>query len=405
MSSTVARAGETFETISRRVYGVESNALALQYANPSLQEPLPAGAIVTLPAGVATPEPAARTANPDTVAVRVDGRIVAHWTDITITRAFDSIDTVELSAPFDPANRDDRRAFAPFQFQPCAITVGGAVLFTGTLVRVQPTASPEGTIVTAGAYSLPGVLGDCTPSPASYPLEFNGMTLREIAHALAEPFGVTVAFTADAGPVFNRVACNATEPVWSFLVRLAKQRGGVFRSTAAGALEFIRPSPAGAPVARLVVGQPPLVSVSPQFDPQQFYSDITALAPKGIGVAGGQYTAKNARLTGVVRPYAFQTADTAGGDIQTAADVKLGRMFTAATYRCEVATWRTPAGRLWQPGDTVEVTAPGAMVYTPFLFKIREVTLRGGANGGPAELELVIPETFSGEQPPRLPWE
>jgi prophage tail gpP-like protein/phage tail protein X len=404
MSSVAAREGETFDTISRRAYGVESYARAIAFANPSLSEPLAAGAVVNLPALPTAGRPPTDV-DGDLATITVGGRVLAHWTDITVTRALDSIDTFEFAAPFDPESRADRDAFAPFRFQPTAITVGGARLFTGVLVRVQPEISPDGTTVTAGGYSRAGVLGDCNPSPASYPLEFNGMTLREIAHALAEPFGVPVAFTADAGPVFDRVACGPTVGVWSFLVDLAKQRGGVFSSAADGSLEFIRPTPAGVPVARLAQGRAPLVGVSPQFDPQQYFSDVTALAPKGIGLAGGQYTAKNERLTGVIRPYAFQASDTAGGDIQTAATAKLGRMFTAATYRVEVATWRTPAGNVWAPGDTVELTAPGAMVYKPFLFKIRGVTLRGGSAGSTAELELIIPESFTRGQPERLPWE
>jgi hypothetical protein len=45
------------------------------------------------------------------------------------------------------------------------------------------------------------------------------------------------------------------------------------------------------------------------------------------------------------------------------------------------------------------------MVYGPFNFVVRSVTLTRDRNSKTAELDLVIPGSFSGKIPEVLPWE
>jgi len=401
-------AGDTFESIARKKYGTEKEAGRISRANPGVNEPLTAGTVITIPALPDAPEnlPSQLPANQeDEVAVLIDGRRFRFWDKVRITRTIDSMDTVEFGAPFDHTAPGFRDTFRPFSFKPVAITVGGEPLFTGTMVAVSPTIDNGQRTVAVSGYSLPGVLNDCTPPASSFPLEFNGQTLKDIASAVAEPFGLSVDFQGEPGAVFERVACEPGKKALAFLAELAKQRNLIISSTERGKLLFWQSKDAGKSVAKLQQGVAPVLSVTPFFSPQEYYSHITGIEPVTVGLEGSQYTVKNPRLQGVTRPITFNAPDTEGADVKAAVEAKAGRMFgNMVAYSIRVATWRDPSGKLWAPNTTIKLTAPDAMVYDEYEFVIRSVQFERESAAATATLDLVIPGSFNGVIPEALPW-
>ena len=258
--------GDTFESISRKKYGTEKEADLIARANPGVAEPLTGGTTLTVPALPYAPQnvqQAAGSSTEDEVAILIDGKRFRFWDTVRITRAIDTMDTVEFGAPFDAEAPGFKDTFRPFSFKTVVITVGGAPLFTGTMVTVNPVIENARKIVSVSGYSLPGVLNDCTSPASSFPLEFDNQGLREIATALAAPFGISVEFLADQGAVFERVASEPGKKVLAFLTELAKQRNLVISSSSRGKLVFLQSSESGQPVARLQQGSAPVLSVTP----------------------------------------------------------------------------------------------------------------------------------------------
>lgn len=402
-------AGDTFDSIARKKYGTENEADRIARANPGVAEPLTAGTVLTVPVLPSAPkdlQPQAPAADPDETAILIDGTRFRFWDKVRITRAIDAMDTVEFGAPFEADVPGFRETFRPFSFKPVVTTVGGVPLFTGTMVGVSPAVENSQKIVSVSGYSLPGVLNDCTPPASAFPLEFNNQGLREIATTLAAPFGLSVIFQADQGAIFERVATEPGKKVLAFLTELAKQRNLIVSSTPEGALIFWQSVEAGSPVARLQEGSAPVLSVTPFFSPQEYYSHITGIEPVIVGLAGSQFTVKNPRLQGVVRPITFNAPDTLDADVKAAVEAKSGRMFgNMASYSIRVATWRDPQGELWRPNTTVTLLAPDAMVYSEYEFVIRSVELEREGKVKTATLNLVIPGSFSGQVPEVLPWD
>lgn len=409
MSSYVVKPGDTFASIARRVYGSEQYAGLVAKANPGATSPVPGAALATppRPGGPPARSGPAPAANPSEVSIEVAGSRFRFWDDLRITRAFDSIDTVQFSAPFESDAPGFRESFRPFGFAPVQIAAGGATLFTGTMVDVAPDLGGQRKALQVSGYGLPGVLADCTAPASAFPLEYDQQSLRAIAASLLEPFGLSAQFDGGPGAPFERVALSPGGEVLPFLVDLAKQRSLVIGSTPDGALVFRQSSATGAPVAELTQGASPLLSVAPTFRPQRYYSSVTGLEPVIIGLAGAQHTARNPHLPDVVRPYTFEAPDVVGGGLQTAVEAKAGRMFcNVASYAVAVSTWRDSGGALWAPGTTVQVHAPDAMIYEPYSFLLRSVSFHRNAQGGEtADLELVLPGAFSGEMPEALPWD
>lgn len=402
-------AGDTFQSIARKKYGTEVQADRIAQANPGVMEPLTAGTVITVPVIPFAPKDLQATAparTDDEVAILIDGSRFRFWDRVRITRAVDTMDIVEFGAPFDPDTPGFRETFRPFSFKTIDVTVGGSPLFTGTMVAVNPVVENEQRIVSLSGYSLPGVLNDCTPPASSYPLEFNGQGLKEIASTMAASFGVGVQFDADQGAIFDRVASEPGKKVLSFLAELAKQRNLVIASTTRGELLFWQSVEAGNPVAILQQGSSPLISVTPFFSPQEYYSHITGLEPIVVGANGSQFTVKNTRLQGITRPMTFSPQDTEGGNVKEAVEAKVGRMFgNVAAYSVRVSTWRDPQGQLWEPNTTVRLLAPGAMIYSEYEFVIRSIQFERDGSTETATLDLVIPGSFSGKVPDSLPWD
>lgn len=402
-------AGDTFESIARKKYGTGEEAGRIARANPGVSEPLTAGTVVTVPALPDAPQnlqSQAPAATEDEVALLIDGRRFRFWDKVRITRSLDAMDTVEFGAPFDHQAPGFRQTFRPFSFKPVAINVGGDPLFTGTMVTITPTVANDQKTVSVSGYATPGVLNDCTAPASDYPLEFNGQTLRGIAEAIAAPFGLSVRFLADPGAPFERVAASPGQKALTFLVELAKQRNLVVASTERGELLFWQSTDTGQPVARLEQGKAPVLSVTPFFSPQDYYSHVTGIEPVIVGLAGSQFTVRNPQLEGVLRPFTFEAPDSLDADVPATVQAKAGRMFAnVAAYAIRVATWRDPSGELWRPNTTLKLLAPDAMVYTEYEFTIRSVAFEGEADKRTATIDLIIPGSFRGQLPETLPWD
>lgn len=403
-------AGDTLENIARKVYGIEQYATNILKSNPGLTEDLTPGIDLIIPKvpqrGVPAMLPQVASARPEEVAILIEGKRFRFWTQVRITRAIDTVDTIEFSAPFDPQSAEFRNLFRPFSFKDIGVTVGGKTLFTGTMVGVVPEISGQGKTIQVSGYSTPGVLNDCTASANAYPLEYNGQTLEEIAKAIIEPFGVTVVLAAPVGAVFKRVAAEVGDTILEFLSELAKQRNLILSSSPAGELLIQQSITAGSPVAKLKQGDSPVLNITPLFSPQEYYSHITGIEPVVIGLKGSQFTVKNPRLVGALRPHTFTARDTEAGTLKDAVEAKAGRMFgNMVSYSVQVATWRDPSGALWEPNTLVTLLAEGAMVYTEYVLLIRSIIFERDEGTTTAVLDLVIPESFNVKIPEVLPWD
>jgi prophage tail gpP-like protein len=371
------------------------------------------------------------TPTPRELAIRIAGEQFRFWSEIEVGRHLDSYSTVDVKAPYEPDREEFRAAFTPFTYPDFDVLRGGKPLFTGTLVTVEPDIDAKKRAVSGSGYAKPGVLVDCT-LPQGIEREFRKMTLRDIALAVTERFGIDVEFRGDPGaaftagglelaatPVprletqiisvsgarFTKQKIEVTQKVHDFLESLAQQRNFVLSSTASGALLFWKSTKGGAPRARLKSGVRPVVSVKPIFRSQHYFSEITGYSTSRRK-RRAHHTERNPWLSGSkFRPHAKIFNDVEAGDIPEATKAELGRMFgEAASWEIEVPTHEDPQGQLWEPNTTITLEAPDAMIYRETELVVRSVFLRQKKEAESAKLVVVLPGAFSGEVPKELPW-
>jgi prophage tail gpP-like protein len=341
---------------------------------------------------------------PERVAVTLDdGASFGHWSEVEIARCLDAYTAVSLSGPFDHERAEVRRAFQPLAFPRVTVTVGDELVLTGHVKDVVPQEDAGASSVGVTVYSTAAYLLRVTPHPDLFPLEFNGLDLRQISHRLvAGSIGVDPVFEAPPGAKFARVRSEPDSPI----VDLAVQRGLVLTDAPSGAPLFRSEARPGAPVARLE-GQP-LVRVTAQFDPDSWFSTVTGRAARKAGKSGSRYTEINP-LYRATHPlhYTMRLGDTESAEVPKTAAAAIGRMVASVvSYTVEdIPTWRDPSGRLWTPNTTVTVLAPGAMIYRETELLIRAVSLRQTPEGETATLSLVMPGCFGGQLPGALPWD
>lgn len=343
------------------------------------------------------------------VSVTIDGSTFVFWKSIQLMRTIDAQWTAELKATFEPNDEEFRQRFRPFNYQPFNVAINDEPVFTGTIVPCVPELKPKATLITTGAYSLPGVLGDCPVPPGALPsLEFRNTNLHDIAKALVKPFeGIVVVSDVPPGPVFKKVKIKSEQKVMSFLTKLAKTRGQLISTNKTGELVFLQAVDRGDPVAILEQGSSPLKSIVPTFNFSEYYSDITGIQPVRVRAKkSNQYTETNTLLSGVVRPFVFKSDQSRDGDLQTAVKWKLGRMFgNMVTYQITVATWRDMNNRYWEPNTMIRILAPGAMIYKYYNFLIKDVAMNKDAKSETASLTVCLPGSFTGNPPGSLPWD
>ncbi len=336
-------------------------------------------------------------------AILVEGKRFQYWLSMSLTRSIDQMDTLTLEAPFNHEAPNFEAIFEPFSFKDIDVEKGSKKIFTGTMLGVVPVIDGD-KLLNVDCYSKAGVLGDCTAPASAFPLEFNNVKLSVICNTLSSYLGIKTHLEGEEGAVFSRVECDPETNILEFIIDLAQQRGLLTRSNKNGDLVLFNAIKTGSPVAKLEQGQSPVSSVTPIFNAQDYYSEITGLQPVKVGDKGGKYTANNKYLS-KKRPHTFKASDAKNGDIKTAVDAKMGRMFAnMCSYDLAVTTHEDPNGNLWEPNTTIKLKAPDAMIYDFYEFLIRGVELNEDDQEQTATLTLVLPEAYNNKIPARLPW-
>lgn len=408
MTKHTVKDGETFEDVSRFHFGSVDKSADILASNPGVSNPPSKGTILNIPKHE-TPEFQLNEKR-GVVSLIVDGEKFKGWTEINIRRSMDSFGVFSYKSLWLPENKEFREFFRPFSYKPVSIYDGAALIFNGTLMNVQPEVTPTSSTVVASGYSVPGVLNDCTPPVSSFPLERDNQDLQQIAIELLKPFGIPVEFENVPGSEFDREAIDPAQKILGYLTRLAQQRNLIITDTPNGACKFHQETAKGSPVAILDENDSSIITISPQFNSQNYYSHVSGQAVTVFGKpdsdAGGAYTVINPKLEGVLRPFTFKPNDAHAGDNKAIVESKAGRMFAGAVlYTITIPSWYTPDGKLWEPNTTLKIKAPHAMIYSLFEFLIKDVAYSRDKSRETVELSLVLPGSFKGVIPESMPWD
>jgi len=421
---TVA-SGDTLGAISTRHLGTFTKWTKIVDANPQLsgRKTAPDGSPLIYPGDVLIipEEKTEKPASPETaqtisltknqeqdVSIIIDGKKFTGFTSYEINLAYDSLDSFSFSAPYDIAIKDLKPAILPFAFKECLVYYLGQLLFKGVLLTPDPELQSNATEITLHGYPLCGVLNDCTIPPSKYPADYNDVTIQDIADPIADVYGVKIEYKDGPGDPFTEITYEPNEKVLSFLLKLSKQRELLYNNDENGKLVFFKAKKEAAFMS-FKEGKTPLLSITPHFNAQGFYSHITGHTKNDSLHDPFSFTYENTYLIskGIIRHETILVDDAENSsDLENAVKAHAGRMFAdCVSYSVKCEGHLNTNKKLFKKGMTVNVDAPGAMITKPTDFIARNVKLLRNEGAKTTEIDLVLPGSFNGSLPEVLPWE
>jgi prophage tail gpP-like protein len=342
------------------------------------------------------------------ISIVIDGKKFTGFTGYDLNLAYDSLDTFSFSAPYDQNNKELLNAIMPFAFKSIDVFYNDNLVFKGTLLTPDPELAASSSEITLQGYPLCGVLNDCMVPPTKYPLQCMGINMKGIADAACEAYNIPVIFDGDIGADFTEVNIEPTDKILDFLVKLSQQRDFLFTNTEKGELLFFK-AKKEKPFVSFEEGKPPLISIKPKYNPQNFYSHVTGYNKTDAEYPTLNYTFENKYLIdkGILRHQSITIDDAeTSSDVESAVKSYAGRMFADCVgFELECEKHVNKNNELFQKGMTVRINAPGAMIVKDTEFIARNIKLSRKASGNTTTINLVLPGSFTGELPEALPWE
>lgn len=421
-SPYVAKSGDTFKTLASRAYGDEALWDIIYDANiattisdpgsPDFYSIVP-GTEVLIPklpelksSHIFIEERLTSPLNPEFNKNAINIIVKNQLIEIIRGKILTSLDTmvdaweIEMAWEFGLNPKIDK-FLKPFSYSESFAYAGQNLLISGLVFDVSPQKSIRGSTLTLKGFSYGKNLVDSSVKP---PYEYTWSTLKDILEIQTKGHNINVYINTDTGGRFDRVTTSEGQTVFTFLSKLATQRGVLITSTPSGDLQILKIADSKS-VGILEEGITPLVTEEGW---RAAYSGQNRFRTyEGVGASPGwpQKTAtKIDEKVKVNRYKVFRVDDTTEGNIEQAITWKQSKIIAdALTIPLSVIGWYAPDGSLWQKNTIVTIKAPSLFIPENYDFLIKSVEYIS-ENGNTARLHLVPPQVYT-KEPVIEPWE
>lgn len=142
------------------------------------------------------------------------------WEDLKVTRELNSVAS-DFQLQIVDKWRVDQEPWRLVPGELAHVHLGKQSIITGYIDKVEASVDKSRRSVTVSGRSKTADLVDCSVIGEN---QFSGLTIKEIAEKLCEPFGIKVTLNGNAGAVFPSIVVQQSETVFALLDRLARER-------------------------------------------------------------------------------------------------------------------------------------------------------------------------------------
>ncbi len=328
---------------------------------------------------------------------------VDFFNDFEMDLKFDSMaSTFSFNYYFNPKNKKQAELSCVSHFHEAIVSHNGEELINGFILTQELTSSSKKELTKISGYAKPGVFEDCTIPHDQYPIQYDGLSIKQIAEKLAKPFKIKINIDPEVASKMNeaitKTKAEPTEKIKDYLVKLTAQRDIVITHNAAGELVFTKAKTNLKPIAHFekgVIG----TKYNLKFNGQAIHSEITVMkeASKEDSNAG-QYTIKNPLCPIVYRPITIiQTSGTTNTS-KEAAQIALSAELKNIPLVIEIDRWDLN-GVIIKPNNIITVTDPEIFIYKKVEWFIESVKYTGNSKETKAVLTCVLPGVYNKETP------
>lgn len=339
---------------------------------------------------------------------RINIRTVKFFNNFTLDLKYDSIaSTFAFSFYFDPRNPDHAELACVSHFHEAQVYYNGELIVTGYILSESFRHSSTKELVKITGYSLGGTLGDCQIPPSLYPLQSDGLSLKQIAGKLIAPFKIKMIIDPEVESKMNiayeTTTAQETQSIYDYLTELAAQRNIVISHNALGSVLFTQAKTNKPPL--LTFGESnsiPYTSMDLTFNGQPMHSEITVIkqASKKGGNAG-QVTINNPFVPIVYRPKVITQSSGDDNDTYEAALNALTEEIKGITLHIVTDRWDVN-GKIIKPNNIISVTDPEIYLYKKADWFIESMKLEGNSQKTTASITCVLPEVYNGKIPKNI---
>ena len=341
---------------------------------------------------------------------RIRNRKIAFFNDFTLALKFDSVGSAfSFSFYFNPDNPEHKEVMCIGHYHLCTVTHNGETLLTGFILSQKFSSSSARQMVSISGYSLPGVLEDCEIPTKIYPLQSDGLSLRQIAQKLIQPFNLklkvdsSVASLVDAS--FKTSTASESQNIKSYISELASQKNVVISHDEYGNLLFTKAKTNQKPILdfNIAKGGIPGTTMKLSYNGQQMHSHITVQKQADAdGGNAGEYTIRNPFVIGsVYRPKTISQSSGDDNDTEKAAKTALASELKNIKLTITTDRWVVD-NKIFKPNNIITVTNPEIYLFKKSNWFIESIDYKGDQNINTAVLNCVLPCVYDGSTPDYL---
>lgn len=279
-------------------------------------------------------------------------------------------------------------------------------VLSGMLINQEFIQSSTKSLSSFGGYALTGQLADCSIPPEVYPLQSDGLSLKQIAEKLIRPFGIELVVDPEVSSLvngtFKNTTASPTQTVQDYLATLAKQKDIILSHDEQGRLLMTKAKVNAEPILNfdLTNGTPDGYEFSITFNGQGMHRYITVMRQASInGGNAGQERLRNPYVINTVyRPKVIE--QTSGNDNDTISATRRERAneLRGIGLTIRVHDWSFKQ-RIIKPNNTIKIKAPELYIFREETFFIESVKYTGNKDEQVCELNCVLPEVYNGKDP------
>lgn len=334
---------------------------------------------------------------------RIRNRQVEFFNNFTLKLSYDSVgSSFGFSFLYNPDNREHVELSVVGHYHIGRIYHNNELLMTGSILSHAFKDDENTNLATFSGYSLSGVLEDVNIPVELYPLQFDRLSLKEIAQKLISKFDfkmeVDQRVQSEMDKIFDVSTADEKQTIKEYLSELASQKNIILSHNEKGNLYFTRANATGTPILNFDGGIP-FTEMNLTFNGQKMHSHITVMKQASSdGGNAGQSTIKNPYVPYVYRPKTI--TQNSGDDIATDTVAKMALAQELKDLKLVIVTDRWEInGSIIKPNNLISVINPKIGIFKKSEWFIESVTLVGDEEKTVATLECVLPEVYNGKTP------
>jgi prophage tail gpP-like protein len=337
---------------------------------------------------------------------RIRNRKVENFLNFELSLRYDSFSSgFSFSAQFNPDILEHKELYCIGHYHKCTLEHEGKLLMTGYFLSQGFKSSHVSNPVAIGGCSLTGFLEDCQ-IPETMGLEFNNLSLRQIAQQILRPFQLSIvvdpSVQREMDKPFEKATAEPTQTIKDFLTKLAGQKNIVITHNAQGNLVFTRIKTKTTPILNYGGNGLPCPEMVLSFNGQAMHSHITVKKQASKeNPNAGEVTIRNPYVPFVYRPRVITQNSGDNVDTSLAARNALSDELRNISLKFTTDRWFVD-GKVIMPNTEITVLNPKAYLFKRSRWFVEQVDFKGDSKALIASVTCVLPEVYNNDTPKYL---